>query len=83
LEAKLALKIAQNMRETFPLPNMYYYIKGVMVAQRKQRAYTLYADKGGNLLASLDGQPFSLAGPFKFIKHPDGTFSIFSLSQVH
>jgi hypothetical protein len=84
MEAKLALKRAQRMQANFPLQNMYYYIKGVVVVLGKQRSYTLYADKDGYLLTSLDGQPFSLAGPFKFTKHPeDNTYSIYSMSQVH
>jgi hypothetical protein len=69
---------------------VYYYIKGEgvvtnLLGKQKPYSYTLYADKDGNLLTSLDGQRFSLAGPFRFTKHPaaDGTFSIYSMSQVN
>jgi hypothetical protein len=61
------------------VPNLRYYIKLV----EKQKSLSVYADKDGDLAALLDDRPFPCSGHFKFTKHPNGTFSIYSMSQVH
>ena len=68
-------------RKSFPSSRLRYYIKVPSELPNGQSEY-LYAHSSGAVRISGD-QPFPCASQFKFRKHSDGSFAIYSMSMVN